>query len=70
MLPHTQPGSLLLGRAVGGRAAAINRRQKEVQVALWCSQEMRNSCHVGEKTYLYHVYGGFSPKVDSITRNE
>lgn len=32
--------------------------------------EIRNSCHVGEKTYLCHVCGGFSPKGHGILKNK
>lgn len=66
---HAQTWSFLLDRAVGERADVTSRRQ-EAQVALWCSEEMKNSCHVGEKPYLCHVYGDFFPKGHGVIRNK
>lgn len=53
-----------------GERADVTSRRQEAQVALWCSEEMKNSCHVGEKPYLCHVYGDFSPKGHGVIRNK
>lgn len=60
-VPHMLPGSLLLDWAVGGRVSVI-RRQKEVQAAIWCSQETKKSCHVAEKLVFARYMEAFLPK--------
>lgn len=66
---HSQTWSFLLDRAVGVRVDVTSGRQ-EVQVALWCSEELKNSCLVREKPYLCHVFGDFSPKGHGVIKNK